>query len=261
MSWKVCARQAWYSVRDPEYGQYNEFNLEDPSLLLGQIFHKEMDKFYSRILIDDMVKLFNDPEGLKTYLFTKFSPTTNDKCLEYFAWYAGIEAERFIELYTTRTTAIAQRFIPLYIEEFVEYKDEANKIFRNGHFDRMDYLGNKRLRLVEYKTGRSYDVAKSYKLTRLRLELYWYKTVIENMEDFKEYVVDEWMLINPTTQVVFKSKFSMLTQKVLEDSVPKLVADINNKEPPKRNLNFYCGRCKFKQECLINVPFNIFDIM
>ena len=261
MSWKVCPRQAWYSVRDPNYGQYNEFNLKDPSLLLGQIFHKEMDKFYSSISISEMIAIASDVDQLKNYLLTGFSPTKNEKCLKYFSWYASIEAQRFYDLYKEHKTGIAQRFIPLLIEEFVEYKDVKNNIYRNGHFDRIDYIGNNQFRLVEYKTGHSYDVAKSYKLTRLRLELYWYKTVIENMEEYKDYRVTEWMLINPTTEVVFSSKFSILTERVLEDAVPKLVADINSKTEPKRNLNFYCGRCQFKQECLINVDKNIFDVM
>ena len=148
----------------------------------------------------------------------------------------------------------------MYIEKFVEYYDKDNRIFRNGHFDRVDYIGDKKLRLVEYKTGASYDVSKSYKLSKLRLELYWYKTIIENMEEFKEYTVDEWMLINPTVKTVFVQKFHVLTKSSLEAAVPNLIADINSKEPPARNLNFYCGKCKFKQECLINPGKNIFDI-
>ena len=83
MSWKVCPRQAWYSIRDPEYGEYNKFNLKDPALLLGQIFHKEMDKFYTNIIVDEMIKIMNDNEdpfkALEEYLFSKFSPTTHEK--------------------------------------------------------------------------------------------------------------------------------------------------------------------------------------
>lgn len=264
MSWKVCPRQAWYSIRDPDYGQYNKFNLSDPALLIGQIFHKEMDTFYTKIDVDFMVTVMNnneDPEKeLEEYLFSKFSPTTNEKCLTYFHWYALIEAQRFFELYSESHTGITQRFIPLYIEKFVEYLDDPNGIYRNGHFDRIDYIGNKQLRLGEYKTGVSYDVTKSYKLTRLRLELYWYKMIIERMPEFKGYTVSEWMMINPTTQVVFMSKFSILTERVLDAAVPMLADDINKKDPPDRVLNFYCGRCKFKKRCLIDINENIFDI-
>lgn len=265
MSWKVCPRQAYYSVRDPDYGQYNEFNLKDPALLLGQIFHKEMDKFYSNIDVDKMITIANftddHAQALEDYLFKAFSQTTNEKCLAYFHWYSKIEAERFIELYTESHTGITQRFIPLYIEKFVEIPDEENKIYRNGHFDRMDYISPGKLRLVEYKTGASYDVTKSYKLTKLRLELYYYKKIIEQLEEFKDYEVVEWMLVNPTTEAVFKSKFSVLTEKVLEESIPRLAKDINADEPPDRNLNFYCYRCKFKQECLIEPKGNIFDLI
>ena len=259
MSWKVCPRQAYYSVRDPAYGQYNEFNLDNMSLLLGQIFHKEMDKFYNNVDISEMTKYYDQPGTLEAYLFSKFSRTTNEKCLDYFHWYAKIEAERFIELYKKHHTGIAQMFLPLYIEKYVEMPDPKNGIIRNGHFDRVDLIGEKKLRLVEYKTGKSYDVTKSYKLTKLRLELYYYKKIIENLEEFEGYTVVDWMLINPTTKSIFISKFSILTENVLEKSIPLLVKDINGDTPPDRNLNFYCENCKFKQECLI-IPENIWDI-
>ncbi len=266
MSWKVCPRQAWYSVRDSEYGTYNEFNIQNKALLLGQIFHKEMDKFYKSISIDKMVEIYNDlklvdkQSIIQEYLFMKFSPTTHETCLEYFHWYAKIEAERFIILMNEKHTGITQRFIPLYIEKYVEIHDEENGIIRNGHFDRMDLIGEKKLRLVEYKTGRSYDVTKSYKLTKLRSELYYYKRIIEQLDEFKGYEVVEWMLINPTLQTIFASKFSILTEKTLEKAIPMLVSDINSKEPPARNLNFYCENCKYKQECLIEPTENIFDM-
>lgn len=267
MSWKVCPRQAYYSVRDPEYGQYNEFNIQNPALLLGQIFHKEMDKFYGNISIDHMIELYQSSEdleqvqnALETYLFSKFSKTTHETCLEYFHWYAKIEAERFIQLYKENRTGIVQRFIPLYIEKYVEIPDEENGIIRNGHFDRMDLIGEKKLRLVEYKTGQSYDPTKTYKLTKLRLELYYYKKIIEQLDEFKGYEVVDWMMINPTLQTVFTNKFSVLTERSLEKAIPMLVADINGKEPPDRNLNFYCENCKYKQECLIEPKVNIFDM-
>lgn len=267
MSWKVCARQAWESVRDPNYGQYNEFNLNNPALLLGQIFHKEMDKFYTSLSVDHMLKICDDGtdaektlQDLEDYLFGMFSPTTHEVCLNYFHWYAKTETARFLDLYATARTGITQRFIPLYIEKYVEMPDEPNGIIRNGHFDRVDFIGDKKLRLVEYKTGKSYDITKSYKLTKLRLELYYYKKIIEQLDEFKGYEVIEWMLINPTLETVFISKFSVLTEKSLEKAIPMLVADINGKEPPARQLNFYCENCQYKKKCLIDVKDNIFDI-
>ena len=260
MSWKVCPRQAWYSVRDENYGEYNEFNLEKPALLLGQIFHKEMDRFYTSINVDTMIGMYKDSQILEDYLFSKFSPTTNEKCLAYFHWYSKIETTRFIDLYVENHTGITQRFIPLYIEKFIEILDEKNGIYRNGHFDRLDYIKPGELRLGEYKTGISYDISKSYKLTKLRLELYYYKKIIEQLPEFKDYRVTEWMLINPTTETVFISKFSILTDRTLETAIPLLAVDINSKEPPGRKLNFYCEGCKYKPECLINIKENIFDI-
>jgi len=194
MSWKVCPRQAYYSVRDENYGQYNEFNVQNPALLLGQIFHKEMDKFYSQIDMDKMIAMIGESDDIQIiedYLFSKFSKTTHEVCLAYFHWYAKIEAERFTQLYNEKHTGIVQRFIPLYIEKYVEVEDKENGIIRNGHFDRMDLIGEKKLRLVEYKTGKSYDTTKSYKLTKLRLELYYYKKIIEQLPEFEGYEVVE----------------------------------------------------------------------
>lgn len=263
MSWKVCPRQAYYSVRDENYGQYNEFNVQNPALLLGQIFHKEMDKFYSQIDMDKMIAMIGESDDIQIiedYLFSKFSKTTHEVCLAYFHWYAKIEAERFTQLYNEKHTGIVQRFIPLYIEKYVEVEDKENGIIRNGHFDRMDLIGEKKLRLVEYKTGKSYDTTKSYKLTKLRLELYYYKKIIEQLPEFEGYEVVEWMMINPTLESIFTSKFSILTERTLEKAIPMLVDDINGAEPPDRNLNFYCENCSYKKECLIDPKENIFDM-
>ena len=256
MSYRVCPRQAWYSVRDPEYEQYNEFNLSNPALLLGQIFHKEMDKFYTGIDVKLMSQ--NRLEDNEKYLFSRFSETKNEECLKYFKWYSNIEAKRFSDLLIDGKGEIEQRFIPMFIEKYVEFNDDG--VIRNGHFDRMDYLGNKQIRLVEYKTGESYDVTKPHKLSKLRFELYWYKVIVDNLPEFKEYTVKDWMLINPTMEMVHVSTFHTLTGKTVEKTLKSMVEDVNKNEAPARKLNLYCTYCKFRDECLIDIPGSIFDI-
>ena len=257
MSYRVCPRQAWYSVRDPDYEQYNEFNLSEPSLLLGQIFHREMDKFYNGLDIKSMMNLTTG--GIEGYLFKQFSKTTNAECLKYFHWYSKLEAERFSSILMDGKGEIKERFIPLYIEKYVEWNDEG--IIRNGHFDRMDYLGNGKVRLIEYKTGVSYDVTKSYKLSKLRFELYWYKEIIVHHPEFEKLELEDWMLINPTLENVFVSKFSHLTKNAIDRVFEEMVVKINQDKEPARNLNLYCSNCKFRKECLIDVDKSIFDIM
>ena len=257
MSFRVCPRQAYYSVRDPEYNQYNEFNIKEPALLLGQIFHKEMDKFYAGLDIESMMSMTVDK--LHDYLLTQFSPTTHDTCLKYFSWYAKIESERFLDILRDGKGEIEKRFVPLYIEKYVEWNDDG--IIRNGHFDRLDYLGDNKVRLVEYKTGVSYDVEKSYKLTKLRFELYWYKEIVEHNEEFKELKLEEWMLVNPTLENVFISKFSHLTKNAVDKTFAKMVPALNQDIEPARKLNLYCSNCKFRKPCLIDVNKSIFDIM
>jgi len=255
MSYRVCPRQAWYSVRDPEYEQYNEFNIKEPSLLLGQIFHKEMDKFYLDLDIEMMMNqtVIENEE----YLFSRFSSTTNEECIKYFKWYSKIESKRFSDLLMDGKGEIKERFIPLYIEKYVEWNDRG--VIRNGHFDRMDYLGNNKVRLCEYKTGVSYDVEKSYKLSKLRFELYWYKEIVEHNEDFDKLELQDWMLINPTLETVFINKFSHLTKKAVDKHFEEMVIKINKEKEPGRVLNLYCSNCKFRKECLINTPKSIFD--
>ena len=260
MTYKVCPRQAYYSVRDPEYGQYNQFNIHVPALLMGQIFHKEMDRFYSKIMMNTALKLAEtNREHLVDYFKDLFSVTKHEVMLKYFNWYANIEADRLIGIINDGKGEIEKRFIPMCIEEYVEYDD--NGIIRNGHFDRMDYLGNGKIRLCEYKTGESYNVEKSYKLSKLRFELYWYKDIIEKLEKFEDFELVDWMLINPTTEQVFITKFSNLTKMALDKTFKQMIPVLNANEPPGRVLNFYCEGCKFKQECLINPGANIFDIV
>ena len=255
MSYKVCPRQAWYSVRDPDYEQYNQFNVTQPSLLLGQIFHKEMDNFYKELDISQMINM--TVSGVEKYLFEHFSTTTHEECLRYFHWYSKLEAERFSSLLMDGKGEIGKRFVPLYIEEYVEWNDKG--IIRNGHFDRMDYLGDGKVRLCEYKTGWSYDPEKSYKLSKIRFELYWYKEIIANNPEFDDLELQDWMLINPTLEVVFISKFSHLTKGAVDKTYAALVPMINQDKEPSRVLNLYCGNCKFRKECLLDTPKSIFD--
>lgn len=256
MSYRVCPRQAYYAVRDPDYEQYNEFNLSSPSLLLGQIFHKEMDKFYSNIDVKKMMNM-NQPM-LESYLFGQFSKTTHSDLIRYFKWYAKIEAERFLKILMDGKGEIEQRFIPMFIEKYVEWDDGG--FIRNGHFDRVDYLGDGKIRLCEYKTGESYDPKKSYKLSKVRFELYWYKEILEHHPEFKDLELTDWMLINPTLETVFISKFSHLTKKAVDRLFDEMKVVLNQDKPPARKLNLYCDNCKFRNECLIFINKSIFDI-
>lgn len=256
MSYKICPRQAWYSIRDPDYEQYNEFNLSNPSLLLGQVFHKEMDRFYDKLDINEMQNM--TASKLEEYLFSQFSKTSEREVVKYFKWYSKIEAKRFLDILMDGKGEVEKRFIPLFIEKYVEWNDDG--VIRNGHFDRMDYLGNGEVRLIEYKTGESYDPKKSYKLSKIRFELYWYKEIIEHNEEFKDLKLVDWMLINPTIEEVFVSKFSVLTKNALDKVYGDMVGNLNKDKPLARNLNLYCGNCKFRKECLLNVDKSIFDI-
>ncbi len=258
MTWNVCPRQSWYSVRDPNYGEYNTFNLENLNLLKGQIFHKEMDRFYSVCEFYKLIACGDDEGKLKEYFMSLFKPTVHKGLLRFFEWYSEVEAKRFLEIKNDGKGEEQKRFYPLAVEEYVSWVDKG--IDRNGHIDRLDYLGGNRIRLVEYKTGFSYDVTKSYKLSKLRLELYWYKYILDNMPKYSKYVLDEWMLINPTTETVYLNSFSKLTKMSLDRKYSEMIQDINSTDISKRKLNFYCNSCKYKQKCLIDVKTSIFDI-
>ena len=257
MNYKNCPRAAWYSVRDEDYGQYNEFNLENKNLLLGQVFHKEMDSFYEGLTESILTENSESVDDLRKFFRSRFSKTKNKDCIKYFDWYSKIESERYFVLRDDGKGELLKRFIPLYIEKYVEY--EKDGIIRNGHFDRMDYLGDNKVRLVEYKTGKSYDINKTYKLTNLRFELYWYKQIVENHPEFDHLIVADWMLINPTLETVYVSKFSEATERSVDKWLGECIVDINKKEEPDRNLNFYCGHCKFKKQCLLDNDDTIFD--
>ena len=255
MSYRVCPRQAWYSVRDPEYEQYNDFNLSQPALLLGQIFHREMDKFYEGLDINKMMNMTQ--HDVEKYLFNQFSTTTHEECLKYFHWYAKIESERFSGLLVDGKGELKERFIPLFIEKYVEWDDQG--IIRNGHFDRMDYLGDGKVRLCEYKTGYSYDVEKSYKLSKLRFELFWYKEIITHNPEFEKFELQDWMLINPTLENIFITRFSYQTRAAVDKLFKEMIGRINQELEPGRKLNLYCSNCKFRKPCLLETPKSIFD--
>lgn len=243
MSSKKCMQQAVYSLNDKNSQNYNNLDTTSLPLLKGQIFHHAMDDFYN--FMKD-VNNFNEMNSDQVYEeFRKLMPkTTHPELSKWFNWYSMMDAIRLVEM---RREGKLKYFMPFKLELYMEFND--NGIMRTGHCDRIDLIGDKKLRIVEYKTGKSYDPSKSYGLTNVRSELEWYKEIIEHLDEFKGYTVVDWMMINPTVEAVKIGKFSNLTKYSVKKNLDALVEVLDGKVEPIKNKGFICDWCPFFKEC------------
>ena len=243
MSYRVCEQQGTYRMANPDDG-YGDLNTTNPNLLRGQIFHHAMEDFYNTI---DMFKLekLSKVEDIHSYLKTLLPTVQQPELKKWFAWYAMYEAERYMEFKQVHK-----------LDYFLPYKSEyaveaiIDNILRTGHFDRIDRISDNELQIIEYKTGKSYDPTNSVKLSNINSELEWYRSIIVNMPEFKQFNIVSYKLINPTLEIVFEKKFNILTKY----AVNKMLLNIENirsgKKKPIKKIGYICDWCEFKDECL-----------
>ena len=242
MKFKKCSQQGMYSMAQGNEG-YSELNVQVPALLKGQIFHHAMEDFYNEIDISIMNDLGD--EHIKKYIETYLPITKQPDLKKWFNWYAEYETERY---FTMKKEGKLDYFKPYKQECYVEKVIDGVK--RNGHFDRIDRIGEKELIIIEYKTGKSYDPQKNYSLTDLRSELEWYRSIITQLDEYKGFKIAGWKLINPTLEIIYDSKFSTLSKYSVDKNINIILEIIRGNKPPVKKIGIQCNWCEFSKECL-----------
>ena len=251
MSYRVCEQQGTYRMANPDDG-YGDLNTTNPNLLRGQIFHHAMEDFYNTIDVDVLFYLDNYNDVYE-YLRPLLPNVKEINIQKWSTWYAEYESKRFLEF---KKEDKLQYFMPYESEYAVEAI--IDNILRTGHFDRIDRISDNELQIIEYKTGKSYDPTNSVKLSNINSELEWYRSIIVNMPEFKQFNIVSYKLINPTLEIVFEKKFNILTKY----AVNKMLLNIENirsgKKKPIKKIGYICDWCEFKDECLgsgdVNAP-------
>ncbi len=239
--YKNCPKQFWYFYNDKAAREgYNVLG-ENLAMNRGQEFHLAVDEFYDKIQASQL------PWDIHEFRIAL--PQSKDDVVNgWFDWYAKSEWERFEEL-SKESLEPDKAFMPLHTELKVELPDRIN---RTGHVDRIDLIpGTKNeLCIVEYKCGKSYDMEKSYMLTKMNAEIGFYAAILNKDKRFNQYRITHWKCINPFYEKIWYNNISGVTLKAVEKAYNGLVDLVNDKGPFDRKTSVLCMHCPYFEPCL-----------
>ena len=253
MTFKKCPKKFYFSyfVHSDEYWNYNEKNNNNEAAAKGDIFHAEVDNFFEAINPEMAYDLGND-DTLFKYFRDKFSysetyetqKTDMDRWLD---WFSETEQKRFNFFKTNYTKAeVIAWFPPKGTEVKVFMNDEID---RTGHIDRVDYLPKEKAYcIVEYKTGKSYNVETPWSLTALRAETAFYAIICNEMKLFDKPVL-YWALYNPQIKQYHVEKFPAATMRAVNNTYRDLVQRIKESGEFDRHISPLCLYCEYRFEC------------
>jgi len=250
MDLQNCPRKfEYFYFKDPaywDYGAKGEKVNEAEALVKGNLFHDNAETFFKKMDLTHAIDLNDD--RIKHYFRTLLpTGTTIDSWFDYFA---DFEAKRFISEKNEIGDQVLTDYKPFLTEQEMKWDD--GNIVRTGHIDRLDlFKAENAYCVVEYKTGKSYDMNKKFPLSKMRLETAWYAAMINNNKEMK-YPAHYWACINPTLGQVTVEKFHSLTLASLERKVAKMYEAMKNGGPFPRNLSILCNWCKYRKDCLFN---------
>jgi len=263
MTFKQCQKKFWFSyfIHSEDYWAYNTKENQSEAAAKGDLFHAEVDDFFEKL---DMEQLYEvtDINKITEIYRNKFSfsdtivegKTDMD---EWFDYFSEVEAKRFMWFKENFTKL---EFLKWYPPKHTEFNvSMTDDIDRTGHVDRIDYLPNEKAYcVVEYKTGRGYDLTKPATLTRLRAETGFYAVILNEMK-LLDAPVYYWALINPRLKTFHIEKFPTATLRAVNNTYKGLVQKIKEGGDFKRNIGPLCMYCPYRRECfhgLIGEPKN-----
>lgn len=247
MKYRKCPRQFEYFYNDADYFAYNEDELSaNDALRHGSMFHKAADSFFTQL----------EGKKINEDKFRDLLPTGTD-IDEWFDWFAEEEKKRYRQLVNTDMVGY---FMPIARE--IEIRTLNEDIPKTGHVDRIDVIpGTKNLCIVEYKTGKSYNMDNSYALTEMNAEMGFYLKIIEDANVFPNNKVITWKVINPTLKKIWVNQISPMTIRSVDKTYQTIIDKIKNKKEFERNIGRSCDFCPYIDDCLFkeNEPLFSFE--
>lgn len=251
MTFKQCPKQFEYFYNSDDYDSYNEdgSGRTSPQLVRGSYFHNVADKFFDTFDVEYCKEL--NSKHLAEYMDSKIPDTNDDLINEWLSYFIEYEQWRFENL---KQENKLEYYIPLAREVKVSCEDTID---RTGHFDRIDIIGPGEAQIVEYKTGKSYNMEKPDRVTKMNAEIGFYATILRANKMFPEYNINSWKVINPTLRKVWVNKISKITLTSVDKAYARLCEMILQKEDFERNISDLCLYCPYVQDCHKNIRLGI----
>lgn len=232
MDYKNCQKKFWYFYNDDDrYDGYGAGS-DNPALQRGTDFHNSADQFFDQI--------------------TDYSYDGFRNCLPsggnlhyYYDWFARVEWQRYESL------KVKEWFKPLACEKIVEVDN-----FK-GHVDRIDRVGKKELQIVEYKTGKSYNMEKDWAVTKMNAEIGFYAKLLNEGNYYPGFKIISWKVINPTLERQWTNKISPVTLRSVDKALDSIVEKIEKEGEFREKLDTLfprtitplCGYCPYIEDC------------
>jgi len=244
VSYIKCQKKFEYLYSDPNYFNYglDEGELDD-ALRRGNMFHSGCDKFFSDL--EGKIKSESITQLFRTYLPTVDDIRDAEIVNNWFDWFAETEKQRYIELDEANKIGY---FLPIAKELEIKLPDTID---RTGHVDRVDMMPDtKELCIVEYKTGKSYDMDNSYSFTDMNKEIGFYVQILNATNVFPNYKITHWKVVNPTLKKIWINKISPISLRGVEVLYKEITDKVITKGKFNRNLTPLCKYCPYVTPCM-----------
>lgn len=242
-SYLKCQKKFEYMYNSDDYFSYGLEEAENnEALRRGNRFHDGCDQFFRNI--EGKIKTPGLPSTFRDLL----PIVTDERDLivnEWFDWFAEKEKERYIELDESNKLGY---FFPIATELEIRLPDTID---RTGHVDRIDIIpGTKELQIVEYKTGKSYNMDNQYAVTDMNQEIGFYIQIINTANIFPNNKITEWKVINPTLKRIWVNRISPISLRTVERKYKEITDKVISKDKFPRNMGVQCKHCPFERECM-----------
>jgi len=241
VTYKKCNKKFEYFYNDPDYFNYGNDDEKEKSepLIKGSLFHDGCENFFKQLEGKAFDK--NLPNTFDNY----FPKTKYDDVNQWFKWFAETEKVRYAELAENNCVG---NWYPVAMEIEVRMKDDID---RTGHVDRVDVIPNKKeLCIVEYKTGKSYNMDNKYTVTDMNAEIGFYINILNYARVFPGYKITQWKVINPTLERIWINSVSPISLRAVNSTYSEIVMKLKKGGEFERNISKLCDWCPYKDDCL-----------
>ena len=244
ITYKQCQKKFEFMYYGEHYFDYGEEDQDNHALRRGNLFHNGCEKFFKNI--QNKIHTAELPNHFREYL----PIIKDDRDLivnEWFDWFAEQEKIRYDELTLAEKCG---EWMPIATELQIKMEDTID---RTGHVDRLDIIpGTKNICVVEYKTGKSYDMDKPYVFTAMNAEIGFYVQVLRAAKVFPNNPITHWKVINPTLKKIWFNKISPISLKGVETTYGEITEKVINKGKFKKNPSVLCLTCPYLDDCLFD---------
>jgi len=206
-------------------------------MALGSNFHDFARDFFEFLDYDTLMHQTTE-EGVRQLFRFLILPEIPDILRALCENFVLFEAQRFWRLKKTTLDPL-HYFKPLDTELYVQDKDSGMA----GIVDRVDWMSDDTLAIIEYKTGNPH-------IPSVKRELAFYRVLLQNAKIYKELI--NWMVVyNPNQNKFYLSKFSYQLMGAMQRRLDQFKRAHEVDKFPKRD-GLYCAWCMFKGLCLEN---------